>query len=100
MEKNNRELAIEWRDKIPTLNFPSEWNVQIIPPFGGAIVRFVVKSNDKEISVYLDGYDILGYRGQPYWEAYPIEENSNHYQRFLINETKELIECIKKEINK
>ena len=62
----------EWIGKIPVIKFPPQWEVQIIPPFGGALVRFRI--NDK-VSVYLDGYDLLGIEGKPYWEVYPHEED-------------------------
>ena len=60
----------EWIGKIPVIKFPPQWEVQIIPPFGGALVRFRI--NDM-VSVYLDGYDLLGIEGEPYWEVYPHE---------------------------
>lgn len=60
-----------WVDEIPYINFPKDWNVKIIPPFGGAVVRFQVKKDEKMISVYLDCYDNLGVFGSPYWEIYP-----------------------------
>ena len=58
----------KWRDEIPALNFPSDWDVRIIPPLNGAVVRFCI--NDK-FSVFLDCYDLLGSFGKPYWEVYP-----------------------------
>ena len=58
----------QWADDIPPLRFKEEWEVQIIPPFGGALVRFLVSANDKLLSVYLDGYNMLGgVRGEIYW---------------------------------
>ncbi len=61
----------EWVDDIPSLRFKEEWEVQIIPPFGGALIRFLVSANDKFLSVYLDGYNMLGgVRGETYWEVF------------------------------
>lgn len=49
----------------------------MIPPFGGAMVRFVVEFNGRICSVYLDCYDNLGFVGSPYWEVYPGDDNTN-----------------------
>ena len=74
---------------IPSINFPSHWQVQIIPPFRGATVRFMV--NDI-VSVYLDRFDNLGFMGEPYWEIYPgINEDP---ERFLMNDVEGLLEAI------
>lgn len=76
----------EWRNNIPTLNFPSSWNVRIWPPFAGALIRFQVNN---KISVYPDVADNLGYVGQPYWELYPNAEGD--CSRHLMEETEELL---------
>lgn len=81
----------EWIKKIPPLKFKDDWEVKIIPPFGGAIARFFIDKGDKHVSVYLDCYDKLGYVGQPYWEIYPYEEDT---ARVLMEETDELIKII------
>ena len=67
-----------WRGEIkviPFIQFPSDWKVQIIPPFGDAVVRFRVKlPSGKEKSIYLDSRESLGVYGDPletYWEVYP-----------------------------
>lgn len=88
VDENWRELV----NTIPYLKFPSEWEVKIIPPFAGAIARFIVKVSDTEsISVYLDFYDKLGYVGHPYWEIYPYMDDT---ARFSINDTEGLINGI------
>jgi hypothetical protein len=85
----------EWRTKIPAIQFPGDWKVTMIPPFGGAIVRFwiwIPGTEDKDIiSVYLDCYDRLGCAGEPYWEVYPYQGDCG---RCLMNETKKLLEMI------
>jgi hypothetical protein len=63
----------KWMGEIPFFSFPPEWEVQITPPFGGAVVRFRVKLGVAHVSVYLDCYDHLGCYGEPYWEVYPHE---------------------------
>ncbi len=92
------ESAYQWREwipKIPYLKFPSNWGIQIIPPFGGAMARFCVKTgNDphvRNVSVYLDCHEELGCCDEPYWEVYPY--NGDTY-RCGINETKKLIRAI------
>lgn len=64
----------KWVEKIPYIIFPSDWQVQIIPPFAGAVVRFKIKKGNASISIYLDCYSNLGYHGSPYWEIYPYDE--------------------------
>ena len=64
----HREIAEQdewgkWIDLIPAIKFSPEWEVKVIPPFGGAIVRFLVICKGKTASVYLDCYDRIGYCG-------------------------------------
>lgn len=100
MMRHDLESAEQWmlvRSKMPTLKFKSDWEVQIIPPFAGAMVRFVVrKPNGASISVYCDFYEKLGYFGAPYWEAYAFEQGDDHDwpQRFALEETEELLKAI------
>ena len=81
----------EWIKEIPPLHFKPEWDVIIIPPYGGAIARFLVRYHNKKVSCYLDCYDELGYFGAPYWEIYPYEDD---IYRIRMNDTKELMEKI------
>jgi len=69
----------KWVKEVPFIPFPKKWEVQIVPPSLGAIVRFRVKLKEhhddhRDISVYLDCYDLLGSFGEPYWEIYPNKE--------------------------
>jgi len=87
-EENWRELV----DKIPVLNFKQEWDVKIIPPFSGAIARFMIIKNDKLVaSVYLDWYAQLGCMDSPYYELYSYE---NDVKRYLLDETEQLLKDI------
>lgn len=88
----------KWVKEIPFLKFKSEWDVKVIPPFCGAVVRFLVKFNDKEISVYLDCYNNLGAVGKPYWEIYPYV-NDDVYRCYM-NETENLLHAIDITLNK
>lgn len=102
------EYEENWGDlisDIPSLNFKPEWDIKIIPPFGGAMGRFTVKYKDKIISVYYDVNDSLGYMGEPYWELYPTqglpEDKDDFYpKRYLNNETEEMLEEIEKILTK
>lgn len=77
---------IEWKDKIPPLRFDSDWKIHMQPPWGSAMVRFLVNGH----SVYLDCDASLGCVGEPYWEIYL---NGETY-RFMMNETEELYEIL------
>ena len=91
----------KWTKEIPYINFPERFEVKIIPPFTGAVIRFLVR--DKEypsvnVSVYLDCYEILGIYGSPYWEIYPYIDGDTY--RCGINEIDELLQVITKSIDK
>ena len=86
----------KWRNEIPFIKFPSDWEIQITPPFSGATVRFRVKKGDAHVSVYLDCYDRLGSCGQPYWEVYPYEGD---VFRCLMDETDLLLTAIERSLN-
>ena len=79
-------------DKIPFIKFPSDWEIKIFPPVGGAAARFRVKlPSGNEKSIYLDCWDALGYVGKPYWEVYPYQGDCG---RCLVNEVSTLLEMI------
>jgi len=84
---------IKWTEKIPSISFPSDWKIKIIPPFSGAIVRFQVTKSDsnKNLSIYLDCYEILAFFGEPYWELYPYEGDTF---RCKMADTDKLLEAI------
>jgi hypothetical protein len=72
------EKAFEWRKwvkEIPYIKFDAKWEVKVIPPFGGAVVRFHVKRGNESVSVYLDCYSQLGWWDSPYWEVYPHDHD-------------------------
>lgn len=87
----------KWALVIPFINFPAEWEVKVIPPFGGAIVRFIVKhkQTQKTCSVYLDCYSELGACSTPYWEIYPYE---NDCYRCYMEKTEDLLKAIAESI--
>jgi len=100
-----RRFAIEdeekWKtiaDEIPYLKFDDKWEVKIAPPWAGAIVRFFVKYNNNQVSVYLDYYAKLGGVSHPYWEIY--DHKMRDPARFWLNETKEMMYRIRRLLNK
>lgn len=87
----------KWAKEIPFIPFKEDWEVKPIPPFGGAIVRFIVRRKDdleKSISVYLDCYGRLGAMEKPYWEIYPYKEDT---YRCYMEEVEDLVNAIDRE---
>ena len=91
----------KWAGEIPILHFKKEWDVKIIPPFAGAVIRFWINHNDKHVSVYFDAYSELGYmydednNSVPYFEYYDGEE----CYRYYMNEAEKMMEDIKNFLN-
>lgn len=87
----------DWRGDmktIPFIQFPADWKIQVIPPFGDAVVRFRVRLPSlKEKSIYLDTRESLGVYGnlEPYWEVSPYKGDTG---RCGINEIDILLEYI------
>ena len=84
----------KWIKEIPAIPLKFGWSIRVIPPFGGAIVRFCVIKNDISISVYLDCYGKIGFMAEPYWEIYPSENGEP--ERFFMNEIDELSDGIQR----
>ncbi len=93
MEWEQKFEARKWCGKIPSIPFKEGWLVQIIPPFAGAVVRFLVTTpyTKDSVSVYLDCYGMLGACDHPYWEVYPYDENTF---RCDMNDIDALVEAI------
>ena len=86
-----KEQWDQWMD-IPKLKLRPEWDLQMVPPFGGMMARFWVFDGEQRVSVYFDVYDRAGSVGVPYWEIYPDADGD--CSRFLAKETSELTEAI------
>ncbi len=102
IEHDKTFMPLAWDALLPFIKFPTNWEIKIRPSFCGAIIRFSVKppelEEDEAISVYLDGYQLLGYYGgETYWEAYPIQ---NDTERFGLDDIKGLIQAIKDEFKR
>lgn len=97
MQRYIIESKEKWRkicEQIPSLNFKKEWNVKIIPPFGGALSRFTIDYNGNHVSIYLDWYNCLGYEDVPYWGLYPFKDDTKWYYLEEIEEFMNDIEMI------
>jgi hypothetical protein len=84
--------------EIPSLRFRSEWEVQVIPPFMGAVARFVVRHNGRHVSVYLDWYGQLGAMQLPYYEIYPDADGEN--SRFGLQSIDRMMQEIAKSLDR
>ena len=91
----------EWSNKLQALHFDKEWDVKIIPPFGGAIIRFTISHNKKGVSVYFDAYSELGWMYDdkeepiPYFEYYDGDDT----YRYTLDEADQMMEDIRKFLN-
>lgn len=94
----SREMKHEkYMREVPYLKFDADWEIKVLLPFAGAMLRFMVKKQDVEISVYLDCFGNLGAVSHPYWEIYPAE-NGDCF-RCDMSDTDSLINEIRKSIN-
>lgn len=87
-------------DETPWLTLPPGYSFKVTFPFTGAAARFRVCKTDnpsRNISVYLDVKDVLGYFGAPYWEAYPIGDS---IERFALKDGDRLIAAIIQELER
>ena len=81
----------KWREQIPFMSFPPEWTIQITPPFNHAVVRFRIRQENANVSVFLDCYELLGSYGEPYWDVSPYEGDNF---RCKMNDTEALLRAI------
>ena len=80
----------KWNAELPFLKLKNSWTIKVRPPCTGAIVRFNIKCKDKEVSVYFDAYDRLGYCRSPYFEVYPLCGKHDVF-RFLLKEHEKML---------
>jgi hypothetical protein len=85
---------MKWKELIPYIPFEKGWEVKIVPPFACAIVRFNVKKDNKEASIYLDCYDLIGSVGKPYWGVYSFQ--TQDVERTLMDDVPGLLLSIKR----
>ena len=78
--------------KVPFLKFKEDWDVKIAPPIRQAMVRFIVRKENRVVSIYLDCHDNLGHYGKPYWELYPYVDHDTF--RCDMEDTEKLLKAI------
>lgn len=88
----------KWVKLMPALEFPRFWKVRILPPFGGAMVRFQVVKGSAKVSVYFDAHGRLGAMDSPYWEIYSNDIDDN--ERFLLGDEKRMLIKISRSLTK
>ena len=97
----NLQECKKWGSIIPALHFEKEWDVKIIPPFAGAIIRFVIDYNGKHVSVYFDAYSELGWMYDkdeqpiPYFEYYDGVDTHRYY----LDESEQMMNDIRNFLN-
>lgn len=96
-KKVDREFEYnKWINLMPEIKFPEGWSFIPLPPYKGAICRFIVIAEGIEFSVYLDCYGLLGYHeGDPYWEVFSIDEG---FFRCDMQQPEKIIEAIQGEL--
>lgn len=86
---------MQWCDELPFIQWPSHYQIKVIPPFGAKIIRFKLKANDTpiELSIYLDAYNYSGYMPWPYWEIFGgnFEQDVSRCKWDDIEKLKELV---------
>lgn len=94
-----REMeSYKWALKIPFIRFPMHWEVRVLPPFIGAIVRFEIRYKNAIVRVALDGYGMLEYSEMPqYWS---ITSMHTDVQTCDMNDTESLIKLIEQILDK
>lgn len=83
---------------FPRLRFPAEFEIEILPPFAGALFRFRVWAGETWVSVYCDDIDAFGSMGRPYYEIYPDERDDT--RRFWPDETEAMMIAIIQSLSK
>ena len=95
----------DWAGVMPALHFDSDWEVKILPPFAGALARFVVRKGEKRVSVYFDAHARLGAMydesgsPEPYFEAYNFELFQEP-ERYLFDQVDMMMNSIREYLNK
>jgi len=90
--------SYKWALEIPFIRFPMHWQVRILPPFIGAVVRFEVKYKDILVRVALDCYGLLEYSELP--QCWSITSMYSDIQTCAMEDTEELIKLIEQTFNK
>lgn len=101
MKRIEIEAEEKWRElshDMPFLSFSADFEFSVIPPFGGATARLLVrkKRQEKTVSIYCDHYNALGFMDGPYWEAWLGDET----ERFMLGDEASLVSAVETYLNK
>jgi hypothetical protein len=74
-ERYQIERIEDWESHIKQDYFSlrPNYEISVIPPLRGALMRFSIRYFHREFSVYFDGNDAFGTVRKPYFEVYPID---------------------------
>lgn len=86
-----------WR-QMSSFRPKAGWELTILPPWGGALVGFLVTKGPASVSIYFDPLGRLGAVDEPYWEMYPSVD-SGDVDRFLHKDFDKLVEAIDQALN-
>lgn len=85
-----------WRDHVndmPASEIRAGYKIQVLPPFGGALMRFRIIAPDNIVySIYFDVNGALGAMNVPYYELYPYsldtdeKDDTKRYYRTEFND--------------
>lgn len=90
-----------WMKELPFFTVPEGFKIKVVPPWHGAVIRFWIQKDDavdmeNSVSVYFDSMNVLGSMSQPYWEAYPIDDDC---RRYFVGEEEKMMSDIVKELS-
>lgn len=88
-----------WMKELPPLTFPLKWKVQIVPPYGNAVVRFFVfNQKGNKVSVMFDPYELHSLdekeRSSLVWDIYCSELTEREVTVVGLNDMKALKQAI------
>lgn len=82
MTSTTDRTAIEhdehWSDfynHMPFIYLRFGYQFRVMPPFGGALMRFAISYEGTSFSIYFDPFERLGLYGSPYYEVYPLNDD-------------------------
>lgn len=85
----------KWRQRIPYINFPTHWWVQVVYPEYGSMAQFYVKSHESSvgaIGILLDCHNHFGGGDDAYWSV-SAPDLAKYYQ-FPLYQIREMVEKI------
>ena len=65
----------KYHNHMPFISLRSGYQFRVMPPHGGALMRFAIEYEGTSFSIYFDPFERLGIYGSPYYEVYPINDD-------------------------